>query len=129
MKNLTQESWRDLERRKHEESLNAERMQEDKRQLESLGALASSQVRVFPDVQTTAAASISVAPELVKLAKHHESDVPTGEDFERQKRSILNRDVLLVPDACALKLGFPYNSSAGGLVYLRTLTRRSLELC
>jgi hypothetical protein len=91
MKNLTQEAEREYERRREEENRETERKREHERQLESLRALASSPARTLPDGQSTPVAPASVADELAKLANLRDKGVLTTEEFEHQKRALLNR--------------------------------------
>lgn len=91
MKNLTEESAKDYERRREEERREEDRKREHEKQLESLRVMTAAQAVKASPVPPNPPAVPSVADELVKLAALRERGVLSPEEFEEQKRRLLSR--------------------------------------
>lgn len=74
-----------------EEAREAARKREHEKQLESLRALANVQGKRGVSPETPSASPVSVADELEKLANLRDKGVLTVEEFEQQKKALLQR--------------------------------------
>ena len=90
MKNVTQEVERELQARREEASRELDRKREHEKQIESLRALTSASVKSNSTNQSNVSPAVSIADELAKLAELRDKGVLTSDEFEKQKRAILN---------------------------------------
>ena len=90
MKNITEEVDRELQARREEASRELDRKREHEKQIESLRALTSASVKSNSTNQSNVSPAVSIADELAKLAELRDKGVLTSEEFEKQKRAILN---------------------------------------
>ena len=90
MKNVTQEVERELQVRREEASRELDRKREHEKQIESLRALTSASVKSNSTNQSNVSPAVSIADELAKLAELRDKGVLTSDEFEKQKRAILN---------------------------------------
>ena len=90
MKNITEEVDRELQARREEASRELDRKREHEKQIESLRALTSASVKSNSTNQSNVSPAVSIADELAKLAELRDKGVLTSDEFEKQKRAILN---------------------------------------
>ena len=85
-KDLALEAAREEERRREDEHRELDRKMDHEKQLESLRVLSKSSSNDVHGIS-----GISVADELQKLAKLRENGILTPDEFDSQKRALLNR--------------------------------------
>ena len=91
MKNLTEENAKEYERRREDERRELDRKREHEKQLESLRAVTASQASHAPVQVAEPTTTHSLADELTKLAALRDKGILSIEEFEQQKKQLLER--------------------------------------